>query len=111
MATLALISSHAPWTPIPPVIDWADVGDGSVFGRYAEAGDPPAVVWRDTGRVRTQYARPLDYVLRPPAAFVEQHGRDALLLVVLGDPHQAPLHTAARASYASTATRLVWGDR
>src|SRR3546814_19087791 len=59
LATLALISSHAPWTPIPPGIDWADVGDGSAFGRYAAAGDPPAVVWRATGRVRKQYARSL----------------------------------------------------
>src|SRR3546814_12633918 len=100
MATLALISSHAPWTPIPPVIDWADVGDGSVFGRYAEAGDPPAVVWRDTGRVRTQYARSLDYVLRTLAAFVPEHRRDALVPVVPGDHQPAPLTPGQHAPFA-----------
>jgi len=31
MAEIALISSHAPWTPVPELIDWADVGDGRAF--------------------------------------------------------------------------------
>ena len=52
-AEVSLISSHAPWTPIPPVLDdWAAIGDGRVFSRWAELGDPPDVVWRDPERVR-----------------------------------------------------------
>ena len=31
MAEIALVSSHAPWTPVPRLIDWASVGDGSIF--------------------------------------------------------------------------------
>jgi hypothetical protein len=33
MTEFALISSHAPWTPIPKMIDWSMVGDGSIFSR------------------------------------------------------------------------------
>ena len=32
-AEVDLVSSHAPWTRIPQLIDWSDVGDGSIFNR------------------------------------------------------------------------------
>ena len=31
MAEIDLVSSHTPWTPLPHLVDWGDVGDGSVF--------------------------------------------------------------------------------
>ena len=87
----ALISSHAPWTPIPPVVPWEALGDGRIFDPYATAGDPPDVVWRDRDRVRDQYRQSLDYVLRVVPAFAARlAARPAArptLLVVLGD-HQ-----------------------
>ena len=93
MAEVALISSHAPWTPIPPVLDWDAVGDGSVFNPYARAGDPPAVVWRDAERVRAQYLKAIEYALANLEAYVATHGRDDLVLVVVGDHQPAPLVT------------------
>ncbi|MFN4091152.1 MAG: sulfatase [Alphaproteobacteria bacterium] len=99
MTKIALISSHAPWTPIPPVLDWDVIGDGSVFTPYALSGDPPAVVWRDAERVRRQYVLSVDYVLRTLAAYVETYGRDDLVLVLLGDHQPAPLVTGADASF------------
>ncbi|MGQ7793999.1 sulfatase [Faunimonas sp. B44] len=93
MAVLALISSHAPWTPIPPVIDWEAVGDGSVFNRWAGSGDPPEVVWRDPERVRAQYRLSIRYVLDTLASFVARHGDPNLVLIVLGDHQPAPLVT------------------
>ena len=39
-AEVDLISSHAPWTRIPQLISWDDVGDGSIFDRIpAEESD------------------------------------------------------------------------
>ncbi len=93
MAVLALISSHAPWTPIPPVIDWEAIGDGSVFNRWAGSGDPPEVVWRDPERVRAQYRLSIRYVLDTLASFVARHGDPNLVLIVLGDHQPAPLVT------------------
>jgi hypothetical protein len=89
-AEIALISSHAPWTPIPPLLPWASVGDGSVFTPYAAAGDPPAAVWRDPARVRAQYRRSIAYVLHTLAGFVAEHGKRDMLIVIVGDHPPAP---------------------
>ena len=40
-AEVDLISSHAPWTRIPRLISWDDVGDGSIFDRIP-AEEPDA---------------------------------------------------------------------
>jgi hypothetical protein len=98
-AEVSLISSHAPWTPIAPVLeDWSAIGDGSVFSRWAEAGDPPEAVWRDPERVRTQYARAIDYVLRVLASYAANFGDARTLLILVGDHQAAPLITGENAS-------------
>lgn len=90
---VALISSHAPWTPIPPVLDWEEIGDGRIFEHYARLGDPPAVVWRDYDRVRDQFRRSIDYVLRTLASFTEARLGSERLMIVVGDHQPAPLIT------------------
>jgi hypothetical protein len=98
-AQLSLISSHAPWTPIAPVLgDWSAIGDGSVFSQWADAGDPPEVVWRDPARVRTQYAGSLDYVLRVLASYAANFVDARTLLILVGDHQPAPLITGDDAS-------------
>lgn len=110
MATVALISSHAPWTPLPPLLDWEAMGDGSVFTRELRSGDAPAVVWLDPERVRMQYLRSIDYVLRTIQSWLVARGRDNELFVVVGDHQPAriisgddtsfevPIHLLARDS-------------
>ncbi len=98
-AELALISSHAPWTPIPPVLErWSKIGDGRLFSQWAEAGDPPDVVWRDPERVRAQYALAIDYVLGVLASYSARFVDDQTLLILVGDHQPAPLITGAGAS-------------
>jgi hypothetical protein len=98
-AEIALISSHAPWTPIPPVLErWSAIGDGRVFSRWADAGDPPEVVWRDPKRVRKQYALAIDYVLGVLASYAARFVDDRTLLILVGDEQPAPLITGAGAS-------------
>lgn len=99
-AEVALISSHAPWTPIAPVIDWADVGDGSIFSQWADTGDPPAVLWRDFDRVREHYALSIAYSLEVVAGYIETFLDEEDLLIVLGDHQAAPLITGEGASRA-----------
>jgi Sulfatase len=98
-AEVSLISSHAPWTPIAPVLeDWSRIGDGSVFSEWADEGDPPDVVWRDPERVREQYARALDYVLRVLASYAANFVDGKTLLILVGDHQPAPLITGGGAS-------------
>ncbi len=87
-AQIALVSSHAPWVPVPQLVPWDAVGDGHVFDAMAEAGDPPDVVWRDRQRVREQYRDAVDYSLRAVFSWAERHAQDPPLIIVLGD-HQA----------------------
>jgi len=81
-------SSHAPWVPVPEIVDWNAIGDGRVFNAMASAGDPPDVVWRDRDRVRSQYRLAIDYALRAAFAYAARHAQDPPLMIVLGD-HQA----------------------
>jgi hypothetical protein len=93
-AEISLISSHAPWTPIPPVLeDWSAIGDGAVFSRWAQEGDPPDVVWRDPERVRHQYTLAIDYVLGVLASYAAAFADERTLLIVVGDHQPAPLIT------------------
>jgi len=86
-AQVALISSHAPWTPVPELVAWEDVGDGRIFDAVSQSGDPPEVVWQDRDRVRDQFRRAIDYSLRTVGAFAARHAAAPPLLIVLGD-HQ-----------------------
>lgn len=89
LAQVALVSSHAPWVPIPPVIDWDAVGDGTVFDQWATSGDPPEVVWRDRDRVREQYRRAIDYSLQTIGSWAARHAGDPPLIILLGDHETA----------------------
>lgn len=88
-AQIALISSHAPWVPIAPLIDWAQVGDGTIFNQWANEGDPPEVVWQDADRVRDQFRQSVDYSLQVAFSYAEQQRPDTPLIIILGDHEPA----------------------
>ncbi|GGC09356.1 hypothetical protein GCM10011363_27510 [Marivita lacus] len=81
-------SSHAPWVPVPDLVAWDDIGEGSIFDPMALAGEPPDVVWRDRDRVRAQYRLAIDYALRVVLSYAALHAENPPLLIVMGD-HQA----------------------
>ncbi|WP_329450252.1 sulfatase [Streptomyces sp. NBC_01724] len=87
MAEIILASSHNPWAPIPRMIGWNEVGDGSVYDAMKKAGKDPKEVWRDPAQVRTEYRRAIEYSLHSLISYVEKYGDDNTVLVFLGD-HQ-----------------------
>jgi hypothetical protein len=97
MAEMALISSHAPWTPLPSLIPWDKVGDGTVFNAQAESGDPPSVVWADPDRVRAQYLTSIDYTLETLGSYMARYGKSTLF-ILLGDHQPASIVTGEGAS-------------
>lgn len=80
MAEIPLLSSHIPWTPVPPLVDWDDVGDGSVYKGTARAD-------RSAEGTREAYRRAVVYSLRTLISYVQRYGDENLVLVFLGD-HQ-----------------------
>jgi hypothetical protein len=75
-----LVSSHTPWTRIPPFVPWSRVGDGSIFNRLP--------VDR-SGLTDTQqgYSTSIEYTLRTLFSFVTHYATKNTVLIVLGD-HQ-----------------------
>jgi hypothetical protein len=99
MAEIPLTSSHMPWTPLPRLVDWEDVGNGKVFAPMAADGDSRNVVWSDPTRIRAQYRRSIEYTLSTLISYVEKYGDDNLVLVFLGDHQPIPLVAGKNASH------------
>lgn len=90
MAELALISSHAPWTPIAELVPWDQVGDGRIFDVQAQAGPTPEELWYDLNRVRDYFRQSIEYALNTLVSYMQEYGDENMVLVVLGDHEAAP---------------------
>jgi hypothetical protein len=100
MAEIPLVSSHAPWSPLPRLIAWDDVGDGSVFDTMSgKAFMPEAILTRDRSRVRADYRRSIEYSLDTVISYLQTYGDDDLVTVVLGDHQPSPVVTGQGASW------------
>ena len=98
MAQIALISSHAPWTPLPLVLPWEAVGDGAIFDGTKRQGDLPREVWADPERIRDQYALSLEYSLEVLAEYLARFADDSLF-ILLGDHAPLPVINGEEGSY------------
>jgi phosphatidylglycerophosphate synthase len=87
MAEISLSSSHAPWAPLPRMLPWNRLGDGSVYERIHRRGQSPQDVWPDPDEVEAAYSRSIVYCLKVLISYVERYGDDNLVLILLGD-HQ-----------------------
>ena len=86
-AEVDTVSSHAPWTRIPQMVEWEDVRDGAVFDNMPVGNVSTAALWSDSDEVRAAYGQSIEYSLNALISFVQRYGDDNLVLVVLGD-HQ-----------------------
>jgi hypothetical protein len=98
-AELDLLSSHAPWTRIPPLVAWEDLGDGSIFDRLPAQESTESALFDDPERARAAYGRSIEYTLSTIFSFVHRYGDEKLVLVVLGDHQPATIITGQGASH------------
>ncbi|MFC8966444.1 sulfatase [Streptomyces sp. NPDC057094] len=98
MAEIILASSHNPWAPVAHMIDWNDLGDGSVFEKVKKEGKDPKEVWKNPESVRTEYRRAIEYSLHSLTEYVEKYGDKNTVLVFLGDHQPVPTVTAGSTS-------------
>lgn len=121
LAQIALISSHAPWVPIPELVDWDAIGDGRIFEKWAFSDDPPEVVWRDQDRVRDQFRRAVDYSLQVVGSWAERQADDPPLIIILGDheparfvagidSHDVPIHVIGPPDLVNRFAALNWTE-
>lgn len=90
-AEVDLVSSHTPWTPLPRMVPWRGVGDGSVFASMPAQQPSAAEVWSTGAGIRSAYERSIAYSLDALTSFLtrltdRRSGREPVV-VVLGD-HQ-----------------------
>ncbi|MFD7435772.1 CDP-alcohol phosphatidyltransferase [Streptomyces sp. NPDC059861] len=87
MAEIILTSSHQPWSPLPRMVDWEDLGDGSLFGPIQQAGTKPADIIADGDRSKVEYGKSVQYSVTSLTQWLERYGTKDTVLVFLGD-HQ-----------------------
>ena len=99
-AEVDLISSHFPWTRIPRLIPWDEVGDGSVFNHVpAEQSTAASLFFGDARRARAAYGHSIEYSMRTLMSFVRHSGDDKLVVIALGDHQPATVVTGQGASH------------
>jgi phosphatidylglycerophosphate synthase len=89
MAEVDLTSSHPPWAPVPRMIAWNRLGDGSVFEAMKGNVRSKTDLLRHPEDLPAAYVGSIAYSLRAVVEFVQRYGDDDLVLVVVGD-HQPP---------------------
>jgi phosphatidylglycerophosphate synthase len=85
MAEIDLVSSHWPWDPVPTMVPWSKVGDGSVFDSMTAQGGSWKTVDRNASTVRKNYGRSIQYSMQALTSWVTQLNDPNLVLILLGD--------------------------
>jgi hypothetical protein len=99
MAEIPLTSSHMPWTPLPSMVDWDDVGDGTIFEPMAVKTAASGSLYSNPTQVRARYREAIKYSLTTLISYVETYGDDNLVLVFLGDHQPFPTVTGENPSH------------
>ncbi|MFC0548873.1 sulfatase-like hydrolase/transferase [Kutzneria chonburiensis] len=94
-----LISSHVPWTPLPQLMDWNGMGDGSVFGPQAANGKQVKDVWPDQAKVQEVYGESIQYSLNTLISYLKNFGDDNTVMVFLGDHQPGTLVSGTAADH------------
>jgi phosphatidylglycerophosphate synthase len=98
-AEVDLISSHAPWTRIPRLVPWDDVGDGSIFHRVPVQESTEASLFGDAKRARAAYGKSIEYTMSAIISFVQRYLDDRTVVVLLGDHQPATVVSGQSASH------------
>jgi phosphatidylglycerophosphate synthase len=99
MAEVDLVSSHSPWAPLPRLVDWNSLGDGSIFSGIHDRAQSAKQLWRHPENVEGAYADSIAYCLDAVVSFVEEFGDDDLVVILLGDHQPSPVISGHAASH------------
>ena len=99
MAEIDLVSSHTPWAPLPTMVDWGAVGNGSVFDRMPTSGASPTAVWSTDDGIKRAYGQSIQYSMTALSSFVATYPDPNLVMVVLGDHQPASVVSGSNPSH------------
>ena len=99
MAEIDTVSSHTPWAPLPTMVPWNKVGNGSIFDSMPARSESPLTVWRNASTVRQFFGRSIQYSLQTLTSWVTELHDPNLVLILLGDEQPASPITGPGASH------------
>jgi hypothetical protein len=99
MAELDLVSSHYPWTPLPAMVPWNKVGNGSIFDPMPARGGTTLSVLGSASKERQAFAKGIQYSLQALTSWVTELNDPNLVLILLGDEQPAAPITGPGASH------------
>jgi hypothetical protein len=99
MAEIDLVSTHWPWAPLPQMVDWNDVGDGSIFNPMPAQGHTYDEVWSDPALVQAAYGQSVEYTMKTLTSFVQNYGDPNLVVIALGDHQPAAIVSGDNATH------------
>jgi phosphatidylglycerophosphate synthase len=109
MTEFDLVSSHAPWTPLPSMVPWDQLGDGSVFDRQPAGQPSPSAALGDPDTLRRLYGQSIRYTMSALVSWVARLHDDDLVLLLLGD-HQPATEVSGDAATHAVPVSLVTRD-
>jgi hypothetical protein len=98
MAEIDLVTSHGPWAPLPRMVDWTAVGDGSIFAGMPEQGHSPDDLLGHPVLIQAAYGQSIQYSLEALISFLQTFDNNDLVVVMLGDHQPAAVVTGPDAS-------------
>jgi phosphatidylglycerophosphate synthase len=99
MAEIDTVSSHSPWAPLPTMVPWNKVGNGSIFDPMPARGETPLSVLTNASRQRQAYATSIKYSLQVLTSWVTELHDPNLVLILLGDEQPDTPITSPGASH------------
>jgi len=99
MAEITMTSSHEPWTPVPQMVDWNSIGNGTIYGPMAQQGEKRSVLWKSPSKTQTEYAKSIAYSVQSLISWATTYGDDDLVMVFFGDHQPVPLVSGQGASH------------
>jgi phosphatidylglycerophosphate synthase len=99
MAEIDLVSSHTPWAPLPKMVPWDKVGNGSIFNPMPAEGESAITVSQNANLLRQSYGTSIQYSLQALTSWVTQLNDPNLVLILLGDHQPAFPVTSPGASH------------
>jgi hypothetical protein len=100
MAEIDLVSSHWPWTPLPTMVPWNKVGDGSIFDPMSAKRGSLIAIESNANLERQLYGKAIQYSMQALTSWVAELNDPNLVLILLGDEQpDAPISTPGRTSH------------
>jgi phosphatidylglycerophosphate synthase len=108
MAQINTVSSHTPWAPLPVMVPWTQVGNGSIFDPMPARGENPLSVLGSDSKQRQAFGQSMQYTLQALTSWVTELNDPNLVMILLGDEqpgtsvsgnsatHEVPISIIAR---------------